>query len=110
MTCNLASINVAKVYKSEDIERVIPIAMRALDNVITLNFYPLQEAKRTAHRYRPVALGYLGFAEYLATNGYAYDGQKARDHADALFEKFALETYRSSVDLAQERGAYPLYE
>ena len=110
VTCNLASINVAKVYKSEDIERVIPIAMRALDNVITLNFYPLKEAERTALRYRPVALGYLGFAEYLATNGYAYDSQRARERADEMFEKFALETYRSSVDLARERGAYPLYE
>jgi ribonucleoside-diphosphate reductase alpha chain len=68
VTCNLASINVAKVNKGEDIERVIPIAMRALDNVITLNLYPLKEAERTALRYRPVALGYLGFAEYLATN------------------------------------------
>lgn len=110
VTCNLASINIAKVHSAADIERVIPIALRALDNVISLNFFPIQEAKRTANRYRPIALGYLGFAEYLATNWYAYDSQKARDHADALFEKFALETYRASIDLAEERWAYPLYE
>lgn len=110
VTCNLASINIAKVHDRETIARVIPLVMRALDNVISLNLYPIKEAERTAHRYRPVALGYLGFAEYLATNGYAYDSEKARQHADDLFEVFALEVFKSSIAIAGERGAYPLYE
>ena len=98
------------MHDRETIARVIPLVMQALDNVISLNLYPIREAERTAHRYRPVALGYLGFAEYLATNGYAYDSEKARLHADDLFEIFALETFKSSIAIAGERGAYPLYE
>jgi len=50
----LASINVAKVNKIEDIEKVIPICMRVLDNVITLNYYPIKEAELTAKKYRSV--------------------------------------------------------
>ncbi len=110
VVCNLASINVAKVNTSEAIEKIIPIAMRMLDNVITLNYYPIQEAKRTAMRYRSVGLGYLGLAEYLATQKIAYDSEQARTVTDELFSKYALATYRASVDLAKERGAYPLYK
>jgi len=54
VVCNLASINVAKVNTPEEIEKVIPIAMRILDNVITLNFYPIKEAELTAMKYRSV--------------------------------------------------------
>jgi ribonucleoside-diphosphate reductase alpha chain len=54
VVCNLASINIAKVHKPEDIQESIPIAMRILDNVITLNFYPIKEAELTAMKYRSV--------------------------------------------------------
>lgn len=110
VVCNLASINVAKVNEKEMIDRIIPIAMRMLDNVITLNYYPIQEAKRTAMRYRSVGLGYLGLAEYLAVQKIAYDSPEARKMTDELFSRYALATYRASVDLAKERGSYPLYE
>jgi ribonucleoside-diphosphate reductase alpha chain len=52
--CNLASINVAKVNTDEEIKKVIPVVMRLLDNVITLNFYPIKETKITAEKYRSV--------------------------------------------------------
>jgi len=110
VVCNLASINVAKVYTKEDIEAVFPTVMRILDNVITLNYYPIKEAERTALRYRSVGLGYLGLAEYLAVHHVAYDSKDARSKTDALFSEYAYATYRASVDLAQERGSYPLYE
>lgn len=110
VVCNLASINVAKVNEREMIDEIIPIAMRMLDNVITLNYYPIQEAKRTAMRYRSVGLGYLGLAEYLATQKIAYDSRQARNVVNELFSQYAYATYRASVDLAKERGAYPLYK
>lgn len=110
VVCNLASINVAKVNTKEEINEILPVAMRMLDNVITLNYYPIKEAERTAMRYRSVGLGYLGLAEYLATNKIPYDSLEAREKTDKLFAKYALATYRASVDLAKERGAYPLYE
>jgi ribonucleoside-diphosphate reductase alpha chain len=54
VVCNLASINVAKVNTDDEIKKVVPIAMRLLDNVIDLNFYPIKEAKKTALKYRSV--------------------------------------------------------
>jgi ribonucleoside-diphosphate reductase alpha chain len=110
VVCNLASINVAKVNDSETIEQIIPLALRILDNVITLNYYPIQEAKRTAMNYRSIGLGYLGLAEFLATRKLTYDSEEARTITGKLFEKYAHATYRASVDLAKERGAYPLFK
>lgn len=109
VVCNLASINVAKVFEEKDIEAVFPVVMRVLDNVITLNYYPIKEAERTALRYRSVGLGYLGLAEYLATHSLAYESAEAREVVDKLFERYAYHTYRASVDLAKERGHYELY-
>lgn len=109
VVCNLASVNVATVHEPAVIAAVFPVLMRILDNVITLNYYPIQEARRTAERYRSVGVGYLGLAEYLATRKIAYDSPEARTETDRLFERYAYHTYRASVDLAKERGAYELY-
>lgn len=109
VTCNLASINLAKVHDEKTMDETIKIAMRLLDNVISINHYPMEEARRTAMKYRPVGLGFLGLAELLATSGYAYDSAEARAYVDDLFEKFSLRVYRASAEIAQERGAYPLF-
>lgn len=109
VVCNLASVNVATVFEPRMMERVFPVLMRVLDNVITLNYYPIKEAERTSKRYRSVGVGYLGLAEYLATRKIAYDSVEARDETDRLFERYAYYTYRASIDLAKERGTYELY-
>jgi len=109
VVCNLASINVAKVHTVEEIKKVIPIAMRILDNVIALNYYPMKEAEITAKKYRSVGLGFLGLAEYLATNNMMYESGFARDHIDKLFEQYAHTTLESSVELAKERWAYEYF-
>ncbi|MDX1296272.1 MAG: ribonucleoside-diphosphate reductase subunit alpha, partial [Sulfurimonadaceae bacterium] len=57
--CNLASVNLSRVNKKEDIDRIVPIAVRALDNVIDLNFYPLEKVKRTNMRSRSIGLGVM---------------------------------------------------
>jgi ribonucleoside-diphosphate reductase alpha chain len=80
-----------------------------LDNIIILTKFPIKAAELTAHRYRAIGIGYLGLAEYLATHEMAYDSAEAREHVDAIFEKFTYYTYRSSIDIARERGFYPLY-
>ena len=109
VVCNLASVNIAKVNTKEDMEQVFPTVMRILDNVITLNYYPIKEAEMTAMKYRSVGVGYLGLAEYLAVNHVAYDSVEAREMVDKLFAEYAYHTYRASADLAKERGAYPLF-
>lgn len=110
VVCNLASINLAKVNKSEEIEAVMPIVARILDNVVTLNFYPIKESEITAKKYRSVWLWYLWLAEYLAVNLLKYDSKEARDKADKILEKCALEFLKASNLLAKERGAYELFE
>lgn len=110
VVCNLASINVAKVNTQEEIDKVFPVAMRVLDNVITLNFYPIKEAEYTAKRYRSVGLGFMGLAEYLACKKLSYEKEDARQDVDQLFERYAHATLRESCNLAQERGQYELCE
>ena len=107
--CNLASINVAKVHLPADVARVVPIAMRTLDNVIELNAYPLQEARISAQKYRAVGLGMMGLAQYFAENKLMYGSPESVEATDVLFKNLAYETLRSSVDLAKERWAYPAF-
>ncbi|HRM99862.1 MAG TPA: ribonucleoside-diphosphate reductase subunit alpha, partial [Aliarcobacter cryaerophilus] len=64
--CNLASINLSRINTSEDIKRVVPIAVNMLDNVIDLNFYPLRKVKVTNLKSRAIGLGVMGEAEMLA--------------------------------------------
>jgi ribonucleoside-diphosphate reductase alpha chain len=109
VVCNLASINVARVNTAKEIEEVFPIALRVLDNVITLNFYPIKESEITAKKYRSIGLGFLGLAEYLACKGMGYDTPEARKHVDTLFEQYAYATLIGSNELAVERGAYELF-
>jgi ribonucleoside-diphosphate reductase alpha chain len=110
VVCNLASINIVEVNDDETMKKTFPVLLRVLDNVITLNYYPIKEAERTAMRYRSIGIGYLGLAEYLATHKLAYESIEARKVVDNLFERYAYHTYRASVDLACERGKYELYK
>ncbi len=109
VVCNLASVNIAKVNDQKTIGEVFPVLLRVLDNVITLNYYPIKEAERTALRYRSIGIGYLGLAEYLAVRRISYDTPAAREDVDVLFAEYAYHTYRASVDLARERGHYELF-
>lgn len=110
VVCNLASINVAKVNTDEEINKIVPLAMKVLDNVIDLNLYPVKETEITAKKYRSVGLGYLWLAEYLATNQISYDSSKAVEAVDILFEKFAFKVIESSKEMAKERGKYEYFD
>jgi ribonucleoside-diphosphate reductase alpha chain len=109
VTCNLASINVAKVNDEKTIAESMDVICRLLDNVITITRFPIKAAELTAMKYRSIGIGYLGLAEYLATRSLAYDSVEAREKVDALFELYTYYTYKASVDIARERGAYPLF-
>jgi len=110
VVCNLASINVAKVNTDEDIKKTLPIVARILDNVITLNFYPIKETQKTAEKYRSIWIWFLWLAEYLAVNKLAYDTKEAREVVDILFEKYAYHTLKASNKLAKERWTYKVYK
>lgn len=109
VVCNLANINLAAVSEKEisDIMRVIT---RIVDNVITLNYYPVKEAEYTAKRYRSVGIWYMWLAEYLARHQLNFEDETARLEVDRLLQKYTIGLYTWSAELAQERGTYSLYK
>lgn len=108
--CNLASVNLSRVNTKEDIERIVPIAMRALDNVIDLNFYPVEKVKRTNLKSRSVGLGVMGEAQMLAEKGIAWGTQEHFDKIDEVMEAVSYNAINSSSDIAIEKGSYPQFE
>lgn len=107
--CNLASINLSRIYTKEDLERVIPTAVRLLDNVIDLNFYPNRKVKITNINNRAIGLGIMGEAEMLASQKIHWGSKEHLQKIDEIMEIISFNTIKASCDLAKERGAYPTY-
>ena len=108
--CNLASVNLARINTKEDLERVIPIAVRMLDNVIDLNFYPLKKVKSTNLKSRSIGLGVMGEAQMLAEKQIMFGSQEHFKSINEIMEIFSYNTIKSSSDLALEKGVYPEFE
>ena len=108
--CNLASVNLSKINSQEDLERVIPIAVRMLDNVIDLNFYPLKKVKDTNLQSRAIGLGVMGEAQMLAEKQIMFGSQEHFNLIDELMEQFSYYTIKASSDLAVEKCSYPDFE
>ena len=113
--CNLGSVNLAKHVDNDSIDRekladTVETAMRMLDNVIDLNFYPTENAERSNMRHRPVGLGMMGFHEALMTQGIAMVDDAAVEFADEVTELLAYHAIDNSAKLAKERGTYDSYE
>ena len=104
--CNLASINLSKINTKEDIERVVPIAIRMLDNVIDLNFYPNRKVKVTNLDTRAIGLGVMGEAQMLAENKIEWGSQKHLEKIDEIMEMISYNAINASCKLAQEKGVY----
>lgn len=110
VVCNLGSINLGKVYTKEDLERVVPVLVRVLDNVINMNFYAIKEAEYTNKRYRAIGIGVSNYHYCLVKNGIQWESEEHLEFANALFERIAYYAIKGSVELAKERGPYPLFE
>ena len=108
--CNLASVNLSKINSDEDLARVIPTAVRMLDNVIDLNFYPLKKVKDTNLQSRAIGLGVMGEAQMLAEKQIMFGSQLHFDTIDHIMEQFSFNTIKASADLAIEKGTYPDFE
>jgi ribonucleoside-diphosphate reductase alpha chain len=112
--CNLGSLNFAKfvVDKKFDtalVASVVKTAMRMLDNVIDINFYPTEDSRRSNMRHRPVGLGIRGLHDALYLLGINYDSEEAVRFSDESLEAVAYHAYLSSSELAKERGFYETY-
>ncbi|WP_456429659.1 ribonucleoside-diphosphate reductase subunit alpha [Nitratifractor sp.] len=108
--CNLASINLSKINSVEDIARVVPTAIRMLDNVIDLNFYPLAKVKKTNQKSRSIGLGVMGEAQMLAEAGIEWGSDEHFHKIDEVMESISYYAIRASSDLALEKGTYPNFE
>ncbi|MEM8961749.1 MAG: ribonucleoside-diphosphate reductase subunit alpha [Acidobacteriota bacterium] len=109
--CNLGSINLARHVSDGALDRellgeTVEIAMRMLDNVIDINYYPTDEAKTANMRHRPVGLGVMGFQDLLFSMDVAFTDPQALEAADATQELISYHAILASSKLAKERGAY----
>jgi len=112
--CNLGSINLAAHVRDgrldlELLRGTVTTAVRMLDNVIDLNFYPTPEARNANMRHRPVGLGIMGFQDLLHTLGLSYASDEAVTLADESMEAISYFAILASTELARERGAYSTY-
>lgn len=110
VVCNLSSIALARAVRENALERLIPIQLRMLDNVIDLNRIEVPQAQITNQKYRAVGLGTFGWHHLLALEGIRWETQEAVDYCDALYEKIAYLTIEASMHLAVEKGSYQLFE
>ncbi|MGH7141638.1 MAG: ribonucleoside-diphosphate reductase subunit alpha [Minisyncoccia bacterium] len=113
--CNLGSINMARFveggkFSRDTVARVIPVAMRMLDNVIDINYYPTEDARRSNIRHRPVGLGLRGLQDALYKLDINFDSEAAVRFSDESMEAIAYHAILSSALLAKERGAYETYK
>ncbi|MEK7386993.1 MAG: LAGLIDADG family homing endonuclease, partial [candidate division NC10 bacterium] len=115
--CNLGSLNVSKFARRgeggewtidwDEMERVVRLGVRFLDDVIEMNPYPLPEIDATVKSNRRIGLGIMGWADLLFTMGIAYDSQEAIDLADRLMAFVKAKSHDQTVKLAEERGPFP---
>jgi len=114
--CNLGSLNVARFARMRDgrwsidwdeLERVVRLAVRFLDDVIEVNPYPLPQIDATVKANRRIGLGVMGWADLLFALEIPYDSQEALDLADRLSAFVEAKGHDQSARLAEERGAFP---
>jgi ribonucleoside-diphosphate reductase alpha chain len=118
--CNLGSLNVSKFARRseegewsvdwDEMERVVRLAVRFLDDVIEMNPYPLPEIDATVKANRRIGLGIMGWADLLFTLGIPYDSQEAIDLATRLMAFVKEKSHDQSAKLAEERGPFPNWD
>ncbi|MCK5715960.1 MAG: ribonucleoside-diphosphate reductase subunit alpha [Thiomargarita sp.] len=113
--CNLASINLSahiqdKKLNLEKLQGTIRTAMRALDNVIDINYYSVPEARTANQKHRPVGLGVMGFQDALYKLRISYASDEAIQFADYAQEVISYYAIEASCHLAKERGCYASFK
>jgi ribonucleoside-diphosphate reductase alpha chain len=114
--CNLGSINLA-IHLTDDgrideakLRETVRTAVRMLDNVIDINYYPTECAKNSNLKHRPIGLGVMGLQDALHKKGIAFDSAEAVAFNDEFMELVAFHAYTASSRLAKERGSYPSFK
>lgn len=119
--CNLASVNLTHhivlcndfhryVIDYDLLKKTVRTAIRALDNVIDINYYPIEPARLSNSRYRPIGLGVMGMQDVLYSMNIDYDSDRAVQFNHDLMERISYYAIEASADLAEEKGAYPSFD
>ena len=114
--CNLGSVILDNHLKTDGslnhdkLRETIQIAIRALDNVIDINFYPTEAARNANMRHRPIGMGVMGLHNTLMKKDIPFASQEAVEFNDEFMEAVAYYAYEASSDLAEERGTYQSYQ
>ncbi|MCA9842800.1 MAG: ribonucleoside-diphosphate reductase subunit alpha, partial [Cyanobacteria bacterium HKST-UBA03] len=113
--CNLGSINLANhvtdgVVDYDKLQQTVRTAVRMLDNVIDINYYPTPEAKQANLTHRAIGLGAMGYQDMLYQLNVPFNSDAHLQLADELFEHISYFAISTSSDLAEERGAYPSFK
>lgn len=112
VVCNLASLSLGNIDLSDpqELTQLTRSAVRALDNVIDLNFFPVPYAKLNNLRYRPIGLGVSGYHHMLAKNQIAWESEDHLKFADRIFETINFAAIEASSDFAAEKGSYERFD
>ena len=112
VVCNLASLSLGNIPVEDDayLSDVVATAVRALDNVIDLNFYALPYARLTNRRYRSIGLGVSGYHHMLAKHQIPWESEKHFSFVDDVFERINRAAISASSDIAAEKGSYEYFE
>ena len=114
--CNLGSVVLDSHLNDKGeidharLAETVRVAVRALDNVIDINFYPTEAAKVSNNRHRPIGLGVMGLQDCLYRRDTSFASEAAVEFNDEIMEAVAFYAYEASSDLAAERGAYSTYK
>lgn len=113
--CNLGSINLGRHFDEDgyfDFDKLgetVRLAVRQLDRVIDLNFYPIESARRGNLRWRPVGLGVMGLQDVFFKLRLPFDGEQARALSAKIAETIYFHALETSCELAEERGRHPSF-
>lgn len=113
--CNLQALNLGKFVKNKEIQwgdlaNVINTSIRMLDNVIDINFYPIEEARVSNLRHRPIMLGIMGWHDLLLELDIPYESRGAVELAGELQEFISYNSIKASVQLSREKGRFETFE
>ena len=113
--CNLGSINLTQFFSIENgfdfagLKESVAILVRALDNVIDISGYPLEQIRNAAMLRRKIGCGLMGYGSLLFMMGFKYGSPKANEFTEILMREYANAAYQASAMLAKEKGAFPLW-
>ena len=113
-SCNLGSINLAKFIIPctgemdwDELARTVRLAVRFLDNVADVTYYPTEKIRARSQGNRKIGLGVMGFADAMVLSGLRYDSQEALDFASEVSAFLQRQAHDASLELTNERGSFP---